>query len=154
MLSSHTSTEVVDPFVQTTVSLSRHARSGDKTEAPYEVAGEAIIYDPAAISQHTVELALEYRRRRRGRLQAIVPLIAAAAIFTPHGPLVSEARPLPPVVAIRESSRREAWGYEWDDDDFWTYAPDLVTADQVRALDALMALPIPPELVIHFDEQA
>lgn len=116
-------------------------------EAPYEVAGEAIVYDSAAVSQASVKRAMTFTRRSRAMF---LPFLVSAAIFTPHGQLVSEAPALPPVVGVR--SRGEGWDDEWDEDDFWTYAPDFVTIEQVRELDELMALPVPPELSIHFDD--
>ncbi len=80
-----------------------------------------------------------------------LPFLVSAAIFTPNAQLVSEAPALPPVVGVR--SRGDGWwDDEWDEDDFWMYAPDFVTIAQIRELDDLMALPVPPELSIHFDD--
>ncbi len=119
-----------------------------KVEAPYEVAGEAIIYDADAISQANVRRAMQFARRSRA---IFLPFLVSAAIFTPNPQLVSEASALPPVVGVR--SRGDGWwDGEWDEDDFWTYAPDFVSVAQVRELDELMALPVPPELSIHFDD--
>jgi hypothetical protein len=126
----------------------RLGAAGERVEAPYEVAGEAIIYDPAAVSQASVKRAMQFARRSRA---IFLPFLVSAAIFTPNAQLVSEAPALPPVVGVR-SRGDDWWDDEWDDDDFWTYAPDFVTTAQVRELDELMALPIPPELSIHFDD--
>jgi hypothetical protein len=126
-----------------------------KIEAPYEVAGEAIIYDPELVSRRHLEQALQTRRSRGRRLAFLAPFLAAAAIFSPYGQILPETRdPLPLLVAVRPDDRRELWDEEWeDDDDFWSYAPSLITADQARELDELIGLPVPPELVIRFDDE-
>ncbi len=126
----------------------RLAATAERVEAPYEVAGEAIIYDSATVSQASVRRAMQYARRSRA---IFLPFLVSAAIFTPNAQLVSEAPALPPLVGVR--SRGDGWWEdEWDEEDFWTYAPDFVTTAEVRELDELMALPIPPELSIHFDD--
>jgi len=130
------------------VERTRPAAIADRIEAPYEIAGEAIIYDSAAVSQASVRRAMQFARHSRA---IFLPFLVSAAIFTPNAQLVSEAPALPPVVGVRP--RGDGWwDDEWDEDDFWMYAPDFVTTAQVRELDELMALPIPPELSIHFDD--
>jgi hypothetical protein len=129
------------------ISGTRLPAAAKRIEAPYEVASEAIIYDSAAVSQASVRRAMQFARRSRA---IFLPFLVSAAIFTPYGQLVSEAPALPPLVGVR--SRGEDWDEEWDEDDFWTYAPDFVTTAEVQELDALMALPVPPELSIHFDD--
>ncbi len=131
-----------------TVKRTPVATAAERVEAPYEVAGEAIIYDSTAISQASVRRAMQFASRSRA---IFLPFLVSAAIFTPNAQLVSEAPALPPVVGVR--SRGDGWwNDEWDEDDFWTYAPDFVTTSQIRELDELMALPVPPELSIHFDD--
>jgi hypothetical protein len=71
----------------------------------------------------------------------LVPVaVAATSFFIPQG-LVSEN------VYLRRKSTTQSMtiGHMWAAD-FWAYSPELITEEQAHWLDALFALPAPPDL--------
>lgn len=71
-----------------------------------------------------------------------LPFALAGAFFAPTDRTAIERVVFSPTSPIRQFGRHNYWA----DEDAWTYAPEFVSLDQVRALNALFSLPAPVEL--------
>ena len=102
-------------------------------------------------SAHSVELD-PFTGTRRGfvtRFNSVfLPVAIAAAFFTPTDVFARRRVQVWSTTPLYEMS----WDAFRSDEAPWSYVPELVTMDQVRALDDLFALPAVSELNLRLAE--
>lgn len=114
---------------------------------------------PSLISIRSDHRSTEYAppeadtSRRRGVINRfnsfIAPVVLLGSLFAPADQIAVECLR----TRSRTSTTRLVWADNIEHESPWAYRPELVTPDQVRALDELFGLPTVPELDLFLDRE-